>query len=150
MRSGLHELLAWPVDMIQRGGKPAGVVAIVVGLVLVACGLWLTFGFLGGGVIWPIMLSVSMFGIGLAGAGLASFVGSQARLAKFDVGASVDCPANVPVATAQVPFWVCGQCKIVRESTGFADRCDQCFSVTDFLYVESEAERKLAAGLLSG
>lgn len=46
MSSGLHELIAWPVEMIQCGGKKtAGVVAIVLDLILVPCGLWLTFGF---------------------------------------------------------------------------------------------------------
>ncbi len=112
MSSGLHELIAWPVEMIQRGGKPAGAVAIVLGLILIPCGLWLTFGLLGPDRYWPIMSSVSIFGLGLglAGAGLASFVGTQAKLAEFDVDADTPAPANVPVTTATLPFWVCGSC----------------------------------------
>ena len=149
MSSGLHELLAWPVEMIQRGGKPAGVVAIVLGVILIPCGLWLTFGFLGPGHYWPIMSSVSIFGLGIALAGLASFVGTQAKLAEFDVDDDASpAPANVPVATATIPFWVCGACKIVREGVSMTARCEQCGSIVDFLAVEHESERTIAGGLL--
>jgi len=147
--AGVYELFAWPVELIQRGGKRAGAVAIGLGLVLIPCGLWLTFGFLGPDHYWPIMLSVSVFGLGLAGAGLAAFVGSQARLAAFDLDAESAPLPNVPVMTAEIPFWVCGSCQIVREGVSVAQRCDQCFSLMDFMAVESEPERKLAAGLLS-
>lgn len=146
MGSGFQELLMWPVELIQRGGKPAGVVAIALGLALVPCGLWLAFGFLGPDHYWPIMLSVSVLGIGLAVAGLASFVGTLARLAEFDV----DAPApNGWVMSASIPFWVCGACKIVRDGVSSTARCDQCGSVVDYMTVESEGDRKLAAGLLS-
>lgn len=147
MSSGLHELFAWPVEQIQRGGKPAAVVAIVLGVALVPCGLWLTFGFLGPDHYWPIMISVSMFGLGLAAAGLASFFGSQAKLAAFDADAAPR--ANVPVATAVIPFWVCGSCKIVRKGVSVTERCEQCGSMVDFMAVASEDDRKLAVGLLS-
>jgi hypothetical protein len=139
----------WPVELIQRGGKPAGAVAIALGLALVPCGLWLTFGLLGPDHYWPIMLSVSVLGIGLAVAGLASFVGTRAKLSDFDLEASPTSVPNVSVMSATIPFWVCGHCKIVRESVSAMARCDQCGSVGDYMTVESEADRKLAAGLLS-
>lgn len=139
----------WPVELIQRGGKPAGAVAIALGLALVPCGWWLAFGLLGPDRYWPIMLSVSVLGLGLALAGLASFVGTRARLADFDLD---DAPAPLPnasVMTASIPFWVCGRCKIVRESVSVTARCEQCGSVVDYMPVDSEHDRKLAIGLLS-
>jgi hypothetical protein len=149
MGSGFQELLMWPVELIQRGGKPAGVVAIALGLALVPCGLWLAFGLLGPDRYWPIMLSVSVLGLGLAVAGLASFVGTRAKLADFDLDAAPAAAPNLSVMSASVPFWVCGACKIVRDGVSTTARCDQCGSVVDYMTVESEGDRKLAAGLLS-
>jgi hypothetical protein len=139
----------WPVELIQRGGKPAGAVAIAVGLTLIPCGLWLAFGLLGPDRYWPIMLSVSVLGLGLALAGLASFVGVRAKLAEFDLDAAPPSVPNVSVMSASIPFWVCGRCKIVREGVSMTARCDQCGSVVDYMPVDGEQDRKLAVGLLS-
>lgn len=139
----------WPVELIHRGGKPAGVFAIALGLALIPCGLWLAFGLLGPDHYWPIMLSVSVLGIGLAVAGLASFVGTHAKLAELDVDSVRSPVPNASVMSASMPFWVCGACKIVRDGVSSTARCDQCGSVVDYMTVESEGDRKLAAGLLS-
>ena len=158
MGSALYELFALPVELIARGGKPAGAVAIVLGLLLVPCGLWLTFGFLGPDHYWPIMLSVSGFGLLLAAAGLASFFGTQARLAAFDLDGDdqqagspdVVVLSDSPVMQAAIPFWVCSGCAIVRDGSNLTQRCDQCGSTIDFMAVDTEEDRKLAAAMLSG
>jgi hypothetical protein len=149
LNSGYEELLMWPVELIQRGGKPAGALAIVVGLALVPCGVWLAFGLPAPDDYMPIMLNVSVIGLGLAVAGLASFVGTRAKLANFDPGAESASVPPASVMSAQIPFWVCSGCEIVREGVSVARRCERCGSVADYMEVECEDDRKLAAGLLS-
>lgn len=137
----------WPVELVGRGGKMAAVVAIVVGLSLLGFGLWLAYGLLGPDRYWPIMLSVAVFGVGLTVSGLAVLFGAQAKIADADI--VVDHGARADVSTASLPFWVCGSCKIVRNDFTLVGRCNQCASVVDYMKVETEADRKLAAGLMS-
>jgi hypothetical protein len=141
-------LAMWPVELIGRGGKSAAVGAIVVGLSLLGFGLWLTYGLLGPGAYWPIMLSVAVCGVALTVSGLAVLFGAQGKIANADI--VVDhAAARYDVSTTSLPFWVCGQCKIVRTEFTLVGRCDQCASVIDYMKVECEADRKLAVGLLS-
>jgi hypothetical protein len=139
-------LAMWPVELIGRGGKSAAVGAIVVGLSLLGFGLWLTYGLLG--AYWPIMLSVAVCGVALTVSGLAVLFGAQGKIANADI--VVDhAAARYDVSTTSLPFWVCGQCKIVRTEFTLVGRCDQCASVIDYMKVECEADRKLAVGVLS-
>jgi hypothetical protein len=148
MSSGFQELAMWPVELIGRGGRPAAVVAIVVGLSLLGLGLWLTYGLLGPGAYWPIMLSVAMCGVALTVSGLAVLFGAQAKVTNADT--VVDhAAARHDVSSTSLPFWVCGACKIVRTEFTLRGRCDQCASVVDYMKVDNEADRKLAVGLLS-
>lgn len=152
MSAGLQELVMWPVELILRGGKPAAMAAIATGLALTVFGLWLTYGLLGPDAYWPIMLSVAMFGAGLTVAGFAALWGPQAKLDTIDTIDTIDTRVTVVHAellATSLPFWVCGQCKIVGREFKMLGRCDQCGSVIDYMRVESEADRKLAAGLLA-
>jgi|GEM_PF-1979620 len=155
------------VEFVERRGKPGAVVSIVVGLMLVPVGVWLAFGMLGtapadaelithaqegDSLSWPIMLVVSVAGLGMIGIGSGALLGTQRRMQAFLDG---DAPSPAgsgdlvrTVEESALPFWVCGDCRVIEPGVSMTDRCMRCGSIAGFVAVAEDRDRSMASSLL--
>ncbi|EDM76654.1 hypothetical protein PPSIR1_18332 [Plesiocystis pacifica SIR-1] len=150
----MGELVSGLIDLIRAGGKAGAVSACVLGLLLIPLGYFLFAYAAGPGAVWPIMLGVSILGLGCLGLGLGALFGNQARLdAAMDGGGTIAranfAEARLRAETAKVPFGACGDCGHVVEGGPAYDRCPNCFSVPGWVIVENEDERGRAISSLS-
>ncbi|NVB41166.1 hypothetical protein G6O69_25225 [Pseudenhygromyxa sp. WMMC2535] len=150
----MGELVSGLIDLIREGGKAGAVVACVLGLILIPTGYFLFAHAAGPGAVWPIMLGVSVLGLGCLGLGLGALFGNQARLdAALEAGGGVAradfADARLRAEMAKVPFGACGDCGYVVEGASAFDRCPNCFSVPGWSLVEEEDERGRAISSLS-
>lgn len=99
--------------------------------------------------LWPVLLAVSACGLGLV------ILGGRARLRRHSSPDVDVLPSDVPAVAGDVsiddlelPFWVCGHCRIAQPGRAFTDRCEACGSAEAYLAVDTEIERRLAMTLL--
>ncbi len=139
---------------------------MLLGLALIPTGLWLTFVMPGEApldaaplvhaeegdrLFLPIMLGVSVVGLALSGLGAGALFGTQGRMrGLFQRSSSVATQTAEEQATvsAELPFWVCGDCRVVEPGASITARCTQCGSVSSFVQVESDADRQMARSVL--
>ncbi len=149
----MGELVSSLIDLIRAGGKAGAVSACVLGLVLIPTGYFLFAYAAGPGAVWPIMLGVSVLGLGCLGLGLGALFGNQARfdaaLGDRAITRADRAQARLRARAATIPFGTCGDCGHVVEGGGAFDRCPNCFSVPGWLLVEHEEERAQAISNLS-
>ena len=153
------------VRFVERGGKAAAIVVIAFGVVLIPTGLWLTFSLPGVAppdanalvyaeegerLVWPIMSVVSLVGLAFVGVGAGALFGAQRRVNAFLHGSSATSDASEirAVDDAGLPFWVCGDCRVVEAGVSVTRRCVHCGSVASFVPVESDDERGMARAVL--
>ncbi|MBV1857964.1 MAG: hypothetical protein KUG77_06090 [Nannocystaceae bacterium] len=140
---GAVDALCYPIRLLDARGRTGGVVALVLGVGLLAAGILISMGWLGLGLL----------GLGIAYLfyGLSRLLGNEARLAReFDVGT----PRPEPLSSAAlkdvlksraVPFFVCSRCKVVMEPGDCGGRCLLCGSETDCIPVTHDDDRTVAA-----
>lgn len=162
----MGEFVLAAVEFVERRGRPAAVAVMLLGLVLVPTGLWLTFVMPGEAppdasalllhaeegdrLMLPIMLVLSAAGLGLLGLGAGALFGTQGRIhgALQRSSAVAETHEEQAVDAAELPFWVCGECRVVRAGVSITARCTECASVASFVPVESERDRPTARSVL--
>lgn len=153
MLCAMGELVSGLLDLLRAAGKVGAYVSLALGLVLIPLGYYLFAYGAGPGAVWPIMLGISVLGLGSLLMGLGVLFGNQARLDAAYEGEDIVradfADARVAAESANVPFGACGDCGHVQEGALAFDRCPNCFSVAGWLLVEHESERGRALSSLS-
>lgn len=161
----MADLIAALIAALERLDKAGAMACIAVGLAIAG----LAIAWLAGVLQFPALMAGSAstvsawVGLASGGAliilGVGSLLGTQAQMSAFiaeseqlDPGSAdaTDSRAepDSPLQSMATPFWVCGACRAIREGRAQGDRCDDCGSVSDFVSVESDADRSIAMSML--
>lgn len=140
----LIDVLCYPMQLFDQRGRVGGIVALVLGVLMLPAGWW-------------VASTTSLFGLGICGVGVAYWfyglsrlMGNEARLYR-ELEADKPVPKPLPkseleavLETRALPFFVCARCRIVMDPGDCGGVCPRCSSETDCIPVYREDDRSIA------
>ncbi|MCH9687939.1 MAG: hypothetical protein K0V04_41300 [Deltaproteobacteria bacterium] len=143
----LVNILCYPIRALDGGGRTGGVIALLIGVVLIPGGLWIsaTTSFIG--------LAASGVGIAYCAYGVSKLIGKEAQLRKHYTATAVPdrldrAELESVIETRAFPFFVCTRCQIVMAPGDCGGQCLRCRSEADCLPVMDDGDRGIVIASL--